>query len=93
MRDRDFENLNPNDLVKIVVPQTLEVEKRFIEGDVEGEIQSEVTPEDTHSTQYYLEILKRGGRVFITAHRTPIIVHTEESLKYKEQALRTYAGV
>lgn len=93
MEFEKFEELGPNDLVKIVVPQTLEIEKRFIEGDVEVEIHSEVTLEDTHSTQYYTEILKRGGRVFVAANHTPLIVHTEESLKYKEQVLRTYAGV
>ena len=95
MREKVFENLNPNDLVKIVVPQTLEVEKRFIEGDIESEIRFELTPEDTQLTQsqYCLEIIKRGGRVFFTVNYSPFIVHTEESLKYKKQTLRTYSGI
>lgn len=88
-----FEELGPNDLVKIVVPQTLEIEKRFIEGDVECEIRSEVALEDAHSNQYCTEIIKRGGRVFVTTNHTPFIIHTEESSKYKEQALKIYAGI
>jgi len=95
MREKDFENLNQYDLVKIVVPQTLEIKKRFIEGDIESEIRFELTLEDTQSTQsqYCLEIIKRGGRVFFTVNHSPFIIHTEESLKYKEQTLRTYAGL
>lgn len=93
MEFEKFEQMGPNDLVKVVVPQTLEIEKRFIEGDVECEIRSEVALEDAHSNQHCTEIIKRGGRVFNTVHATPLIVHSEESLNYMKQTLRIYAGI
>lgn len=88
MRDRDFEKLKPNDLVEITVPSTLKVEKRLIEGDIIGSVRFEVTTKDTGEEEgldkYWKEILLKGGRVFITEDDMPLIIHSEESLKFKE---------
>lgn len=89
MKDRDFEKLKPNDLVEIIVPSTLKVEKRLIEGDFDGSVLFEITLETEHLNQYEREILLKGGRVFNTENDAPLFIHSEESLKFKEEVRRS----
>jgi len=92
MNRMEFEKLEPKDLVEIEFPQILRVEKRLIEGDVDGKVMFEVTHEKGHLTQYEREILQRGGRVFHTENDVELAIHSEESLKFREQIQKTHTG-
>lgn len=71
---------------------SIQTEFRFLEGDLSpiltnspfGAIRFELNDLQDHHDDYFKEVVKRGGRFFVTESDSHLIVHTEKSLQYRE---------
>ena len=70
-------------IVTLIVPQELRVNESLLEGDTESEIIFEITDFEEENN-YFKEMHERGSRIFDTEDDWHLIVHSEESLRYKE---------
>ena len=72
------------DKIVLIVPQELHVDSSLLEGDIEGEIRSEMT--DFEEASNYLKALHQmGARIFHTDNDLPVIVHSSESRSHVDE--------
>ena len=64
--------------------ETIETEFRLLEGNWNGKVIFEIDYQK-EGDKYNKEIHRRGARIFHTEDDTPLVVHSEESLKFKEE--------
>lgn len=75
---------SPDDILTITVPQTIRIERRFVEGEV-GHIIVEYNSKTSFGiTAHQQELLSRGARIFLTDEDKTLTLHSEESLRYSQ---------
>ena len=86
-----FNQLDERDIIDLGVDGLEPVEKRLIEGDIEGNILYEITLDDDSLTPLANQIILKGGRVFKTdspfAELPEVYIHSEVSLALQKPPL------
>lgn len=86
MKESEFALHDPEDLIDLGYQNISPVAKKFIEGDTEGKLVFELTIGDLPLTPYEDVIIRKGARVFYSANRKALVIHSEESLRWVNES-------
>lgn len=81
MKKEILESAQPTDTIEIDSKLKISAQKRFVAGDIDGNILYEITLDEDRLDALDNMVLVKGGRVFLTDNKKSLYIHSEESLK------------